>query len=1505
MQASQSTPKDPRIIAREYQKKLCKIALEENTIVYLETGCGKTHIAVLLMYELRHLIRKPSKSICVFLAPTNALVQQQAAVIEHSTDFKVGRYYGNYGNFTSHHDWEEEIQKYEIFVMTPERLLRNLHHCLMRMEFIALLIFDECHNAHKGHPYAQIMKEFYKANTGKNPRIFGMTASPIVGKVQVHSVEDKEELESLIASPNIKLYYYNPNVDNTCSSFLTCGQKLWQLKDKAAHILLSGDHSELAAALDMDTSTDENCVANLYLREASLVLNDALWKDDTKSGAFVPEALEEPFLSRKLLVLIGILSSYRFINLLIATNVAEEGLDIQTCCLVVRYDMPETVASFIQSRGRARMQQSEYAFLVERCCLYQLICSIICFPFVAFTCKLYFIISTVSIHSGNDAQMNLINHFIAGEEHMNQEIIKRSSEDAFADTEDTTFKVESTGASISTACSVSLIYHYCSRLLHDEYFTSVPHFYYNDDNRGVICRVVLPPSAPCHSIDSAPCPSREDAKRAACLKACIELHKMGALTDYLLPHQLDEVKESSYLQTSGLKNSYLQTSGLKNSEDEISRGELHEMLVPAALRTPLVNEHHATFNFYLVQFVPVPEDRDYKTFGLFAPLRLPEEAETMQLDLHLAHGRIVKASLVHSGVVEFHERQIIDARNFQEMYLKILLDRTEFMLDYIPLGKKDEPPLTSSTFYLLLPLEKLLSEDRFTIDWTTIRDCLSSPAFRASRDIIENTQLHVGETLELIDGPINVNYITKSLVFTPRTKLFFFVTEILHGVSATSRMESYKDITYAEYYKGKGLKEHFVELPPELCSLKIINFSKDIGSSLSLLPSLMHRLEGLLVAVELKEKLSASFSEGSQITAHRVLEAITSEKCMERFSLERLEILGDAYLKYAVSRHLFLSCRGFDEGQLTKKRSSIVNNAHLYNLAIRSNLQAYIRDECFEPSNFLAVGRPCTNICNEDTISHIHFPHGEEVKADVNLIDVKCSKSHHWLHRKTVADVVEAMIGAFLVECGYKGASSFLRWIGIPVDSGFSHVSNASISTKSNAVVPESFDISGIESSLGYRFRHKYLLVQAFVHPSYNKYSGGCYQRLEFLGDAVLDYMITSYLYSAFPDLKPGQLTDLRSMMVNNNSFARIAVHRQFHLYLISDSKSLSEDVKKFATNVKSPATERALSDEPKCPKVLGDLVESCFGAILLDCGFDLAQVWKLMLSFLDPIVSLSSLQLSPIRELQELCQTESFNLSFHSTKENKIYTVEAKVLSSDRCFIGQGVNPSQRIAKRSAAENALLKLKAEGFLHKAKSMGEILRTCRKQEPDLIGHDGTLAFADESIIPPEDRESNEEQEAYAYLEAVNWSTSYSLNELDASSSESNDILCRNLKLPLYSSFDQTSYDEVSEESSSHSENSLTDFKSTSSAISQLYEICTMNFWNPPSFTCCKDEGPDHMKMFTYKVEFKVEGSLTSIVECFGQPRRTKKAAAEDSAQGAIWLLRHQGYIVSGGSVGIA
>lgn len=71
----------------------------------------------------------------------------------------------------------------------------------------------------------------------------------------------------------------------------------------------------------------------------------------------------------------------------------------------------------------------------------------------------------------------------------------------------------------------------------------------------------------------------------------------------------------------------------------------------------------------------------------------------------------------------------------------------------------------------------------------------------------------------------------------------------------------------------------------------------------------------------------------------QILEALTTERCCEKFSLERLEVLGDAFLKFAVGIHLFLKNDALDEGQLTRKRSNIVNNSNLLKLATRNNLQ--------------------------------------------------------------------------------------------------------------------------------------------------------------------------------------------------------------------------------------------------------------------------------------------------------------------------------------------------------------------------------------------------------------------------------------------------------------------------------------------------------------------------------------------------------------------------------------
>jgi endoribonuclease Dicer len=92
-----------------------------------------------------------------------------------------------------------------------------------------------------------------------------------------------------------------------------------------------------------------------------------------------------------------------------------------------------------------------------------------------------------------------------------------------------------------------------------------------------------------------------------------------------------------------------------------------------------------------------------------------------------------------------------------------------------------------------------------------------------------------------------------------------------------------------------------------------------------------------------------------------------------------------------------------------------------------------------------------------------------------------------------------------------------------------------------------------LEKIIGYMFHNKGLLLEAITHSSclVNKIDGiNSYQRLEFLGDAALDFLIAQHLFEAYQGLTPGLLTKLRSAFVNNERFARIAVKHKLHTFL-------------------------------------------------------------------------------------------------------------------------------------------------------------------------------------------------------------------------------------------------------------------------------------------------------------------------------------------------------------------
>ncbi|AQK44732.1 dicer-like 103 [Zea mays] len=674
--------------------------------------------------------------------------------------------------------------------------------------------------------------------------------------------------------------------------------------------------------------------------------------------------------------------------------------------------------------------------------------------------------------------------------------------------------------------------------------------------------------------------------------------------------------------------------------------------------------------------------------------------------------------------------------------------------------------------------------------------------------------------------------------------------------------------------------EHFVELPPELCSLKIIGFSKDMGSSLSLLPSLMYRLENLLVAIELKDVMSSYFPEASQISASGILESLTTERCLERISLERLEVLGDAFLKYVVGRHNFISYEGLDEGQLTRRRSDIVSNSNLYELSIRRNLQVYIRDQHFEPTQFFALGRPCKVVCNPDREATLH-PKNIDPDRRENC-NLRCTKSHHWLHRKTIADVVESLLGVFIVECGFKAAFAFLHWIGIKVDfenSAFYRVLDAS---STNLSLMNYMNISELEELIGYTFKRKGLLLQAFVHPSFNKHSGGCYQRMEFLGDAVLEYLMTSYLYSAYPDLKPGQLTDLKSLAVNNNSFAYVAVKKSIHRYLIKDSNYLTTAVNKFANYVNLSSSEKDLLEEPTCPKVLGDIVESCVGAVLLDSGFNLNHVWKLMLMLLKPILSFCGMHIDPMRELRETCQYNGFDLGLpEPTKYNGEFHVKVEVNINGKMISCTAANRNSKDARKVAAQETLSKLKNYGYKHKRKSLEEILRSTTKKESELIGYDEEPINVEDDIdMQMNNLLINGERTS---IQSTAGDNKVDKNDANSGRNNKSNVVMQNGCLP------RGATDKINQKEY-HGD------MVRKTARSFLYELCAANYWKPPEFELCNDEGPSHLRKFTCKVLIEITGTSVSLLECYSDPKLQKRAAQEHAAEGALWYLKHLGYL---------
>jgi dsRNA-specific ribonuclease len=481
----------------------------------------------------------------------------------------------------------------------------------------------------------------------------------------------------------------------------------------------------------------------------------------------------------------------------------------------------------------------------------------------------------------------------------------------------------------------------------------------------------------------------------------------------------------------------------------------------------------------------------------------------------------------------------------------------------------------------------------------------------------------------------------------------------------------------------------------------------DVEFSL-LIPSLLRHIESYYIAARLVTSvLPAVRVQDLEL----VVEALSAPSADDTANYQRLEHIGDTVLKFLAVTHLFASHRNWHEGYLSEAKDVIVANNRLARVAIQSKLDRYILSTPFIPRKW--------------TPAYIESLSGSKPLPK------------RLLSTKVLADVVEALIGAAYVDGGLQRAAVcvqvFLPEVNHQKVEKF--LRNGDLLNNSGAYGQDNF--TALQRLLDRQFNSLDLLVEATTHPSLTyDLSTASYQRLEFLGDAVLDMVVMQRLSSHTPTLSHNRMHLVKSALNNINFQAFLCMEMSLEEEISDVTSGAIADDATTVQRVRVPLCDflRYRSEEMtqahrayleryqelavkirdaiehgknypwslltrlEAPKYLSDLVESIFGAVLVDSHGSLAACEKLadrigLMSYLNRVLRDDIDLLHPKTRLGELASGIG-KVKYRVRKvENPVEEFRCVIVVGDRNFeetVG-GTSREEVIAR--ASEMAVIEL--------------------------------------------------------------------------------------------------------------------------------------------------------------------------------------------------------------------
>ncbi|CZR61729.1 related to Dcl-2 dicer RNA helicase/RNAseIII CAF [Phialocephala subalpina] len=1171
---------DSTIEARAYQTEMLEESLKGNVIVAMDTGSGKTHVAVL---RIKKELEVPAAGKVIwFLAPTVQLCLQQLAVLQSqiaSVQIKSFTSLDNVDKWSDKATWDAVLTNVNIVVSTYAVLYDALSHAFVNMKSLALIVFDEAHNCIGKYPGSKLMKNYYwpsKKVRAPVPHILGLTASPIVGSnldglrtleytldakcksplkqkmdlvlhvnlptlIQIqydavvnsgrrtHSMirlgEAHEKLDIHEDPEIVRLWNTNTDtakeelekalmaestfVQKQMKSFIRTSIAVHQvLGDWAADAYISKVTSGFIQGTDSkDTKflgwedSEKQYLANALrcLGSASdtisIFLKDSI---SDKAGAlirflsscdqntigiiFVKERAMAYMLYRLLLehpdtcklfclgMVVGMskppvgkhdifeyshhetqtktLAKFRTgkINLLIATSVVEEGIDVPQCNLVICFDEPANLKSFIQRRGRARLRGSKLVMMLKKTSKSR----VAEWKELERLMKLQYEMEEKGIHTQAKLEEN------------EMEQSKRRA-----------FRVQSTGAVLDMDTAKGHLECFCSRLSsYSEVHMRPEYIILKEYQEGgqwetplvrakVILPVTLDYSLRVHESQTR-WGSEKNATKDAAFEAYVALYRAGLVNDHLLPLSFPE--HSKYMEE---QESLIEVQQQFNPWPAVARAwEYKEKLQRRVLT---VKDEAGSTKCQIQMLIPanIPDMKAIRIyFGSSSEWKIGfGPATTIPHSLSIADDTTALLSLSYGHRWEVEQ------------------------LRHIVLFKAKDVNISS-----------FLQEDLSSISTDRADDTiglLRDPQNRG-HPYLFHKWLPTKPPLNSIQKP------HKDHESFPQDQPFVAVKKWSH------RSDFLHPIAPNLATNGGPLAEYFTVFPRSL--LKIDTLPTALSQFGLLVPSLLHNIEVQLLVGE----LCATVLSRIEIPDFELIRtAISAPVAQEQENYQKLEFLGDSVLKFFTSIFAASKYPKWPEGYLSHKKDAIVSNSRLCRAGLDRGVDKFILTKTFTGRKW----RP--------------------IYVDTQLGDQE--KTTREMPTKTIADVVESLIGVGWKMGRYPTSLSISKVFLPEIDLPSLEVGRLRLFEIAAGNVPLPADLHYLEKLVGYPFKKKSLLIQSMSHSSY-RMATASYDRLEFLGDAILEIIIVTELMKYEEELSHSLMHLYKTSLVNGDYLSFIAL---------------------------------------------------------------------------------------------------------------------------------------------------------------------------------------------------------------------------------------------------------------------------------------------------------------------------------------------------------------------------